>query len=305
MENNKVYQLTKRDRNRWSGISTFNNTSSGFSIGFSASKRQLNTGLTPERQKYFEEKLKLEDNALSPYIKPDGEFISQFWKDFNILVTEKGITLNTSNPMDELCIEVLQASKLVTKRGQPSSSAIYELHNMEDSAKFSNITRQEKTKAFKYYGEMSISEKIDYCISKGKNVETAGNETIDNLVGIDVESNPLAFNLWVNNDSYKRRVELYRFVHLGIIRKAGSSFYYEDVKLGFNEDTAISFLGNITNQKIKEGILQQYQSSKTTSSINLLSELDTNESQMNKEKENEKENEKEQLDTKNKTFNKK
>lgn len=254
----RVYFLRRKSANKWSGVTAYQGTTIAFSPLISKSTGRLNTGLSKEDEERLEKALQLEKGSLNNAVKPDGVPVSSYWPTYKLEVPEKGLDLDPTNPAHELAIIMLKVSSLTTGRGKPSSKAIFELYNTQEEAKASNDNRAQKVEAYSYYASMSASEKVDFCISKGMNVENAKPEIIDDLVGRELETSFAKFNEWVKDDLYKKRVLLNRFVQAGIVRKRGTVYQYKDIQLGINDQTAIEFLERITNQKVKESILQEF-----------------------------------------------
>lgn len=256
----RYYILEKRKANAWSGVTSYQGTSHSLQPCISKKTRKLNTGLSEKDEKRLEKLLQLKEGGLSKLVDSRGYVISNFWKEFRFEIDDKPVKLDTTNAVDELVVRLAKASSLVIDGyDKPSSTALYRLYSEEEVVKERNKARSIKSKAFSYYANMSPTEKVDYCISKGKNVSDVSTETIDNLVGKDVEGNPSGFLNWINQDIYKKKVVLYKYIQAGIISNKNNIFTYEDVTLGNSEESAISFLERAANQKIKQGIIAMYE----------------------------------------------
>ena len=265
--NERTYFLRRRLTNAWSNIACFEGTTIGFSPSISKKTKRLNTGLDSDTERRLEKELFLEKGALSSALKPDGTPVSPYWSTYSLEVPEKGLELNPSNPAEELAIRLLKVSSLVCGKAQKSPKAIFELYNEEEQAKNSNRIRKERSNAYAYYASMSNGEKVDFCISKGMNVENTKPEIIDDLVGRELEKSFIAFNQWVESDLYKKRVQLQRYVHAGIIRRKQNRYVYRDIQIGIDDASAIAFLEKVNNQRLKEAVIQEYEMVTTQKSI--------------------------------------
>jgi hypothetical protein len=263
-----IYQLRRRNKSKWSGVLAYNSTFLTFNVAISAKTRKLKTGLkTLEEQHEMETKLQMPKGSLTDMISPNGLIVSEFWREFKLDIPAEGITLDTDNALDELYVKALLASDIVVGRNKLSDKAVFELHNEEEAAVVINKEREHKTKAYSIYGEMSVSDKLDYALSKGHNAHNASPSVIDNIVGTAVDSNPSAFVTWIQNSSYKKIIKLYRYVTAGIVRKAGNNFFYNEVQIGVSELTAIQYLEKPSNQSLVTGIIQEYEAFKDLNKV--------------------------------------
>lgn len=268
-----IYNLKIRKPEKWSGVTSYSNTTKAFQPSLSRKTKRLNLGILSnnksstkegfrtvgeELRAEYEIALGLEKGALTDMVHPNGELVSNYWKQYSLEVPAEGVVLDTDNPTDALAVILLKASGLVTGRGEKSAHAKFELYSEEESADTSNNTRNEKMKAFTYLSNMSFEEKLDYVISKGHKADSAKPSIIENIVGRDVENDPFAFNKWVLSGTYKKKVQLYRWVQAGIVKQVMSKFTYRDITLGVNLIQAIEFVDNIRHQETVQGIMGEY-----------------------------------------------
>jgi hypothetical protein len=219
----------------------------------------LKTGLTKTEETEFEDKLGLPTGTLGKN--------SKYWESFVVIIPDKGLTLNTENPMDELIYKTLKADSFIAgsaELAKQMADVDYVMTSEVDEAKVKNTRRKRLADAYSVYKDLSSAEIIDALFLFGKNPATTSLEICEGLLGEILEKNPDTFLEKLGDPDKTEKIFIMKLAQKGIIRKIGSSpgydipLYFEDTMLGGNMEEAVKFLKNKENSNIYILLKQEY-----------------------------------------------
>lgn len=206
------------------------------------------TGLTPEEETQFEEKLGLDKGELKK--------TSKFWDNYYIKLTGKSFALNDDYPSDELAIKVLKAQVgLVAPNAQALKSPGYSkaefvLVEAEAEAKAENVTFKHKKKAFKLLEELSLEDMRQVLMVMGKPAKGLGNEQIENSIQKELERDPKRFIEILEDPTRTMRIFISECASEGILERRGSGYSYSGELVAPSIESMVDFLNNKENNQM-------------------------------------------------------
>jgi hypothetical protein len=221
--------------------------------GISSVNGSLNTGLSLKEESEWEEKLFLSKGSLAKH--------SPYWREFKVLIPEKGLVLNTEEAVDAFKLKLMKADPFVA----PSLATVeakteYVITSEEGVAKSSNTSRDVLANAYKAYATMSAAEINDALYMFGKDGSNLTPEVAKNRLGDILEESPAKFLLVLDDQFYKDKVWFMKLIKAGVIKKHGQGkgtdmpLYYEDILLGNGLNESIAYVKAADNQKIYAGL---------------------------------------------------
>lgn len=211
----------------------------------------VRTGLTTESALEFEKKLQLPEGSLSP--------TGSYWDNFSIIIPEKGLIIDTLNPVHDLWRIVMSADPTVAKSTQEAAtiaSCEYLMTSETAVALEKNTARDIKTKAFVKFDGLTQIDVVDTLYLLGKYADDTDPEIARNMLGDIVELKPQAFMAVVNDPSFKEKVFVLKCIRKGIIKKqtggkgSDQPLWYDDTLLGKGLDDVVMFLKTPENQNV-------------------------------------------------------
>ena len=228
-------------------------------VGVSTKTGVLNTGLSEEEERYYEEKLQLPKGTLSRD--------SIYWKSYFFIIEAEGSSLDTSKYEDELTYKLLQADPFVAASPEEANNSArcqYYLTSKERDAKVRNVKRDMRLKAASVYSKMTEADIIDTLYMMGKDPSDTDSEVLRDTLGSLVEEQPAAFLAAYSDGKFKEKVELMKWIREGVVMKKGMNkgfnapMYFEDIYLGTGLDESVKFLHDKENDSILKGVRQLY-----------------------------------------------
>ncbi len=178
----------------------------------------------------LEMEMNLKPMELSPYNK-------EWWaNNFKLYgkIPREGLVLDLDrSAIDKLLYCYFKASTNVALSENDAINSPYGIEyvmtSQEVEAKHNNKKIELKTKAFKKFGEMSLSEQMDflkvYEEGKYRLTKSASPEFINSTVGRIVDEHPDDFLELVGNADFKTMIFLQDCVAIGAVRKSGAMYY--------------------------------------------------------------------------------
>jgi len=209
------------------------------------SKGGYATGLTAGEEKDLEKKLNLEEGKLGRY--------SNYWEDYSVILSDKELQLDISNPRDFLDYKILMESKRVANSINEKHlwpKAEYVIYDAEEDAIKDNLAVKAKRQAYKKFNSFSSTKMKEVLKLLGKNADNSSDTLIENTLSEIIETDPAKFNDVVEMKDFKIRVLLQTLIDENIVRKRKGIHYYGDVQLGYDQDAAVAFLQNPENQEM-------------------------------------------------------
>jgi hypothetical protein len=241
----KKFKLVLRAADMWSGVQKLDDCRTVIYPPIDKFGRTV-TGLEDDEETRLrlENELGLEPNSL--------KYTSKFWNDFSIQLDGKGLSLDTTDPMQELQYLFLNKIKIVAKSLRvvpPNAVAI--LFCEEDEAKVSNVKRKSKVDAFKKFAVMSTEDMKKVLTMYGKRgVDSMSNEVIQDILGSEVELNPTKFLDIANDPNLEKKMFITALLNKGIVKKIGARYMYGETTMGTDLDSVVTFLTDKVNQPI-------------------------------------------------------
>ena len=215
------------------------------------------TGLTKEQQAKFEEDLFLQPGDLSPD--------APYWNDFKIVIPEKGLKLDTSDPTGALKYATLigcPRTAMSEKEGMASKKKEYYVYSADNEAKISNTDREYKIKAYIALDKMSTSEVFDTLYMIGMNPSQMSPEVARDVIGNEVDADPKRFCDVIGDGNFSDKVRVVKWIRKGVLSKSGvgPSFNmpikFGELLLGNNLAETVVYLNAKENSNILEGIME-------------------------------------------------
>lgn len=189
----------------------------------------IKTGLTDTMARELEAEMNLKPMELSAYNK-------EWWaNNFKLYgkIPREGLELDLDRSgLDKLKYCYFKASsKVALSENDALNNTLYEyvMTSKEIEARHNNKKIEIKTKAFKKFGEMSLSEQMDflkvYEEGKYRLTKSASPEFINSTVGRIVDEHPEDFLDLCANADFKTMVFLQDCVSIGAVKKSGSTYY--------------------------------------------------------------------------------
>lgn len=217
------------------------------------------TGMTKDQQRELELEMNLKVDELSPY--------SKWWgTNFKIYprIPREGLELDLDrSAIDKLrYLYMMASSKVAKSETDAANNSMYKyvLTSKEIEARVSNKKFEVKTKAFRRFSEMSLSEQMDflkvYETGKYRLTKSASPEFINSTVGRIVDEDPEQFLSICANPDFKNMVFLQDCLTIGAVRKSGSTYYVTGGdKIGGSFLDTISNLEKPEYNEVKVGLL--------------------------------------------------
>lgn len=212
----------------------------------------MQTGLTPE-----------DEERLGKILDKDLRNTSPFWYDFQIVLGDKDLILNTDKPEDEIKYKVLCIHPKVKKSlTDVNPYAEYVIHNEIDEARVVNTTGSVKIRAYTLFGQLSDTQKKDVLrLYPGfSRTDSLTAEVISSKLFQEVDNNPDKFVKIVEDKNREMKIFLKDLVTANILKKNKSAYKYGTDFLGHDEESTIDYLNNPENQSLKITLMQELES---------------------------------------------
>lgn len=191
------------------------------------------------------------------------EDTKSFWDTFSVTVPETGLTLNTSNPMDELKHKLLLADPLIANNKSELSlkpNVEYVISSDKDEAEIENVKRSIIGKAYSEFYKLSKNKIVDVLYMFGKDAGDLDPDIAESRLGSIVENSPQAFLNVISDSLFSDKVWFKKLIKAGIVKKHGTGtgtsqpLYFNDVMLGNSLEEAIAYVKSSENQNIYMGL---------------------------------------------------
>ncbi len=241
----KVQMVQKKN---WAKATLFDHCNRTFPVPLDATIRKegyFKTGLTLDEQNTLERKLGLSEGTLSPS--------SEYWRTFYVRLNSDIRTLDLDNPADYLDYKILQVNKRRIASSYADAKlnpeALYVLVNEEAEAIQKNSKRQEKSKAYVTFSNMTPNEMRKFLFLEGIKADNISDEIVREKIGDIIESKPEKFNKTFEDDQFESKVFIHTLKAYGILTVRKQQWYYNDTMLGLDEESTISWLKDASNQE--------------------------------------------------------
>lgn len=219
--------LGLRDRNH-DGAVLFSNTFISLCPDVKGGTGLIATGLTEPLARELEEAMELKKGSLSPYNK-------EYWSDYRnyLRIPKEGIIIDCDRSAKEkvfYCYAKASAKVALSYTDLlDKPEAEFVMISEVKEAEITNKKWEKKSKAFKRYGEMSLTEQMDFLkvFEEGryKVNKTASPDFIASAVGRIVDEQPEKFLEFVDNPYFKTMIFLQDCIAIKAITKSGTKYF--------------------------------------------------------------------------------
>tara|TARA_R100000152_G_C6774209_1_gene201880 strand:- start:759 stop:1640 length:882 start_codon:yes stop_codon:yes gene_type:complete len=238
---------------KWHGLhkvgrTKFQDTQDVIQVLFDRKKGALATGLDDDTEARLSSSLgvNLANNSTN-----------EFWHDFKIKLKDQTMIFDTSKPMEELQVFVLKASKFIANSQKELEqglwpSAKYVIYDEQTEIEKQAAEVQTKAKAIDIFNNLSPEKKLDILKLYGKAVENSSNDFVYTKLYEIVEDNPIDFITQATKSPEEIKVKalIFDLEKLGILRRKGTAYLYNDQQVGFDYDDTVSYLLSPGNQEL-------------------------------------------------------
>lgn len=217
----------------------------------------IKTGLSAQLQAELEEAMDLKKGSLSPYNK---DFWANYWPSYPRIPREGLVIDCDRSAQEKLHYCLLRASSKVALSltdALDKPEAEYVMVSEEREAEISNKKYEIKTKAFKRFAVMSITEQMDFLKvfeeGKFKITKSASPDFIASTLGKVVDENPAKFLEVIEDKNFKAMVFLQDCLGIKAITKAGTKYYVNGTDLIGN--TFLDTIINLQNPEYQEVVI--------------------------------------------------
>lgn len=182
---------------------------------------------------------------------------NEFWHDFKIKLKDQTMIFNTDNPIEELQVYVMKASKFIANSQKELDAgkwpnAKYVIYDEQTELEKQASEVQTKAKAIDIFNNLSPEKKLDMLKLYGKAVENSSNDFVYTKLYEIVENDPIDFIAQANKspEEIKIKALIFDLEKIGILRRKGTAYLYNDQQVGFDYDDTVSYLLNPGNQEL-------------------------------------------------------
>ena len=238
---------------RWHGLhkvgrTKFQDTQDVIQVLYDSKKGALATGLDSDAETRL---------ASSLGVDLAGNSANEFWHDFKIKLKDQTMIFNTINPIEELQVFVLKASKFIANSQKELDSGLwpnakYVIYDEKTELEKQAAEVQIKAKAVDIFNNLSPEKKLDMLKIYGKASENSSNDFVYTKLYEIVESDPADFmrQATMKPEEIKVRALIFDLEKIGILRRKGTAYLYNDQQGGFDYDDTVSYLLSPTNQEL-------------------------------------------------------
>ena len=182
---------------------------------------------------------------------------NEFWHDFKIKLHDQTMIFNTINPMEELQVYVLKASRFIANSQKELDAgkwpnARYVIYDEQTELEKQASEVQTKAKAIDIFNNLSPEKKLDMLKLYGKALENSSSDFVYTKLYEIVEDNPIDFIAQANKspEEIKIKALIFDLEKIGILRRKGTAYLYNDQQVGFDYDDTVRYLLNPGNQEL-------------------------------------------------------
>ncbi len=240
-------------KEKWHGLhkvgrAKFQDTQDTIQVLFDSKEGGLATGLTKE-----------DEQRLGAALGVDlsNKMNNEYWQDFNIKLKDQTMVFDLSNPMHELQLKVLQASKFVANSQRELDNgkfpfAKYIIYDEQQELEKEATEVANKAKAVDIFNKLSSEKKLDVLKVYGKALQNSSQDFVYTKLFEIVEDDPTGFKRTASMpiEEIKTRALIFDLERKGIFRKKGTAYLYNDQQVGFDYQDTVQYLLNPKNQEL-------------------------------------------------------
>ena len=182
---------------------------------------------------------------------------NEFWHDFKIKLKDQTMIFNTDNPIEELQVYVMKASKFIANSQKELDAgqwpnAKYVIYDEKTELEKQAAEVEIKAKAIDIFNNLSPEKKLDMLKLYGKALENSSNDFVYTKLYELVENDPADFMRQATKSPEEIKVKalIFDLEKIGILRRKGTAYLYNDQQVGFDYEDTVSYLLNPGNQEL-------------------------------------------------------
>lgn len=240
---------------KFSGVSSYSKTKTVFAGAELDQNGLYRTGLTKEKEKYYEQQLSLAPGTLGKK--------SLFWADLEIsLWNDKPTQFTFEGLMDELKESVIKAhSKIANSELDLAKNpgALFYIDDPEEKAKLEAMSIDYELQATDLFVELSIEDKKACLRVYGKSgIDDMSETMVKSELYKFLKKDPVRFvKMLQDRDRLKNKALLEELIEKRIVTKKGAYFYHNEDMIGSSTDGALDYLEDPKNQAIKLALVKK------------------------------------------------
>ena len=238
-------------RKKWHGLnelgrSKFQDTSDVLMALYDSRIGKMATGLDKD-----------DEVRLGSALGADLSSSSEYWNTFKVKLKDQTMIFNTSIPLQELQVKLLQASKFVANSQREIDAgkwpqAKYVIYNETQELEKEANAVEFKAKAVELFNKLSSEKKEDLLKIYGKFVENSSRDFVYTRLFEIVDNNPVEFmkTATLTPEEIKIRALIFDLERTGILRRKNAAYLYNDQQLGFDFDNTVDVLLDPMKQEL-------------------------------------------------------
>lgn len=245
----EIKLIEKKGSSTFCGHVRYSNTKDTLSPYYDSSGI-LYTGLTKEEAKEYGDMLKQDLSATSDY-----------WHNYTVVMTPKGLTLDLENDLHKLMYKFLQGHYRIAKSLSDPNIGIKDYYIVDENLEASVINTKAsfKRKANQLFDKLSTENKKDILMLYPgfTNMDTVSAEIVDARLYQKLEEDPARFINLAEDKKRDLKIMLKELISADILRKNKTSYYYGQDFLGHDEESTITYLEHPDHQGLKIDLIKQ------------------------------------------------
>lgn len=240
-------------KEKWHGLhkvgrAKFQDTHDTIQVLYDAKEGGLATGLTEEDEQRL-------GTALGRDLSNKAS--NEYWQDFNVRLKDQTMVFDLSNPMHELQLKVLKASKFVANSQKELDKGKFPYAKYVIYDEYQELEKQAsevaiKANAIDLFNKLSSQKKLDILKVYGRAVENSSQDFVFTKLFELVETDPAGFIRTASMpiEEIKVRALIFDLERKGIFRKKGTAYLYNDQQVGFDYQDTVEYLLNPEHQEL-------------------------------------------------------
>lgn len=258
----QIVEVRPVKKEKWHGVNSGKNSIASTKVIealINVSTNRYQTGLTEENQKRLED---LTGYDLSPQYVPKSKH--PFWSEpiGKVKLNDHTNVFNMDVPLDEIKISILKASPLVANsQAEVDSETLFVIFDEQEEVQIKASKAAIRRNAIIATNGLSTDKKAELVqIALGVSVRNQSNDFIDLKLeeAIETKGAEYVLSLTKRDKAFNTLHSLVlEALHKNILRKEGPSVYYMDDQIGYDVESAVTYLLDKKNQILKGQILEK------------------------------------------------
>ncbi len=213
-------------------FTVFPNATKTYGVGISSLTGQKITGVPVDRKEVLE-------SSLGVNLNPE----SKFWDDYKVVLNDRGLVLDLSDPVQELQYHVLSTKSDIAKSSSEiKPQCIYLMYNEEVEAVKANKQFDYELSAYSYIKEMSEEERSDFLKLFGMRTRDLSPTVIKKSLKEKADSDPKYFVELYEDKNKHLKILIEDCIQYRVIEVKTGAYYFGEDMLGADMSLAINKL---------------------------------------------------------------